>query len=211
MIMRTAVSRDRVREPHERARIGPQRAVLAGALATLLALWICIGERALPVDEPDWTTRFDGYFRKNGKHYFGPAFDWRWIKAQSITESSLRPGAVSRVGARGLMQILPSTFDDIRKRYPYFDALDDPRWNVAAGVYWLREQYDKWRGRVAPRHRMRFAFASYNAGFRRILDARQGARAHQENPREWSAVAGYAPADTRQYVERIHVLMGQAQ
>ncbi len=186
-----------------------RRASLAMLTGVLLGVWAALGSRALPVDDPVWSERFDGYFRRTAKHYFGPGFDWRWLKAQAIAESSLRPAAVSAAGARGLMQILPSTYEDIRRGHPYFDAIDDPRWNVAAGGFWLRRQYDKWAGRVATEHRLRFSLASYNAGFRRILDARGGARAQGGDPRDWSQVARHAPPETRVYVARIRRLMGE--
>ena len=185
------------------------RASLAMLTGVLLGVWAALGHRTLPVDDAAWSERFDGYFRHTAKHYFGPGFDWRWLKAQAIAESSLRPEAVSVAGARGLMQILPSTYEDIRRGHPYFDAIDDPRWNVAAGGFWLRRQYDKWAGRVATEHRLRFSLASYNAGFRRILDARRGARAQGGDPRDWSHVARHAPAETRVYVARIRRLMGE--
>src|SRR5215813_2941854 len=54
--------------------------------------------------------RFDPTFRKYSKRFFGPAFDWRYFKAQGFAESGLKATAVSWVGARGVMQLMPSTF-----------------------------------------------------------------------------------------------------
>jgi membrane-bound lytic murein transglycosylase F len=61
---------------------------------------------AQPRDPAD---RYDDTFRKAAKRSFGPAFDWRVFKAQGMAESNLDPLARSRVGARGLMQLMPST------------------------------------------------------------------------------------------------------
>ncbi|BBO84110.1 hypothetical protein DSCO28_46760 [Desulfosarcina ovata subsp. sediminis] len=48
----------------------------------------------------------------------GPAFDWRHFKAQAVAESRLQAAAKSRVGAVGLMQIMPRTFAEIRRKQP---------------------------------------------------------------------------------------------
>ena len=52
------------------------------------------------------TDRYDPIFRKYTKRYFGVGTDWRWFKAQGMAESDLTPGARSRVGARGIMQLM---------------------------------------------------------------------------------------------------------
>ena len=64
-----------------------------------------------PAGHPDdWNDAYDDKFRKYSERYFGPHFDWKWFKAQSIVESSLNYRAMSSSGAQGLMQILPSPF-----------------------------------------------------------------------------------------------------
>lgn len=67
----------------------------------------------LPVEDRQWTDRFDDHLRKYSKRFFSVAFDWRWFKAQGITESSLRSDAESWVGAKGIMQIMPATLEEI--------------------------------------------------------------------------------------------------
>ena len=52
-------------------------------------------------------------FQKYAKRYFGPAFDWGFFKAQGMSESGLDTAARSRAGARGIMQLMPSTFQAI--------------------------------------------------------------------------------------------------
>lgn len=167
-----------------------------------------------PVDSAKWTDRYDRHFRKYTKRNFGPAFDWHWFKAQAIAESTLKPNARSRTGARGLMQITPSTFKEIRRSNPQYDSLDEPRWNIAAGIYYMRYLYDRWDSAdLAPplENRLSFTFASYNAGFGGTRKAMRRAGKKGANAKVWPQVAPSAPKETRHYVKRIFTLMGQQQ
>ena len=94
---------------------------------------------ALPLQAQRHLDRYDDTFRKYSKRFFGVAYDWRRFKAQGITESNLNPGATSWVGARGIMQLMPSTFQAIQSRNPLFTSIDDVEWNIAAGVMHDRE------------------------------------------------------------------------
>lgn len=151
-----------------------------------------------------WPDKYDRYFRKYSKRYFGPYFDWRWFKAQAIAESGLDPDARSRMGAQGLMQIMPATYREISKDNPQFVNLDEPRWNVAAGIYYNRQLYRKWRTPPPGNERLYFAFGSYNAGYGTILKA---VREAGEDVVRWDDVAPHAPSQTRHYVRRIQTLM----
>ena len=93
--------------------------------------------------EKSWSTKYDTHFRKYAKRYFGPNVDWRWFKAQGIAESALQHKARSAVGAKGVMQIMPATFAEIRKKNPQFVNINEPRWNIAAGIYYDRYLYKK--------------------------------------------------------------------
>src|SRR5689334_7320638 len=93
-----------------------------GTLLALLMLLpiVAAAARDDTVDAARWPRDYDEHFQKYTKRYFGPSFDWRWFKAQAITESHLLPDARSAAGARGLMQILPSTFAEIQQANPHF-------------------------------------------------------------------------------------------
>lgn len=160
----------------------------------------------LEVDNRRWTDKYDHHFRKHSKHYFGVGFDWRWFKAQAIAESGLRSGAKSARGAVGLMQIMPPTYGDILEQNPTFGDISDPRWNIAAGIYYDRQLYKRWSFTPKNHERMAFTFASYNAGHNRV---RKGLRASLEETGngDWKQVAPYTPAETRRYVSRIFDLM----
>lgn len=80
-------------------------------------------------------------------------------------ESGFDPGIVSRAGAVGLMQVMPSTADDLRMR-GFVDAdvvaqgdLTDPVVNIEYGTAYLRLLVDRY-------HEVEPALAAYNAGLR---------------------------------------------
>jgi len=128
------------------------------------------------VTDRHWTRKYDQYFRKYSKRFFGPAIDWHWFKAQGIAESGLRGNARSWVNAKGIMQLMPRTFAELKKKNPELRNVLDPRWNIAAGIYYDSSMYMKWREDRPFLDRMRFMLGSYNAGFRTILRAQKLSR-----------------------------------
>ncbi|MCU7833850.1 MAG: transglycosylase SLT domain-containing protein [gamma proteobacterium symbiont of Taylorina sp.] len=164
------------------------------------------------VEHKHWSKKYDRHFRKNTKHYFGVGFDWHWFKAQGIAESGLNPNAKSAVGAIGIMQIMPETYNEILKQKKNLGEINNPRWNIAAAIFYNRQLYKRWEKRnITPKERLKFTFASYNAGFTRILKARNKAKkAHPDNLEaisRWKNIASYAPPATRHYVRRINDLV----
>ena len=160
------------------------------------------------VKHKHWTDKYDGYFSKYSKHYFGPLKDWRWFKAQAIAESGLDPQAVSRVGAIGIMQIMPTTMAEIHNQSPNILISDDPKWNIAAGIYYDRQLYKRWKKTdVQVKERLDFTFASYNAGFGRVNKAYNKVGTVEGKPETWPEIAPHVPAATRYYVNRINELM----
>lgn len=159
------------------------------------------------VKHENWTHDYDLYFRKYTKHYFGPHVDWHWFKAQGIAESGLKPKANSPAGAVGIMQILPATYAEIKKKNPHFTWIEEPRWNIAAGIFYDSVLYRKWKKGLPTEQRLSFALASYNAGYGTINKAFQKAQKKLGEVRDWQQVAPFAPGQTRHYVQRINDLM----
>ena len=181
---------------------------IALLITGLLVVSFLPGHALVPVDHSSWSVRYDYQFSKNSKRYFGPMIDWRWFKAQAIVESNLRHDAVSPVGARGLMQISPIAYAEIRRQHATIDSPDGPRWNIALGVYLMRQLFDRWARKVAAQQQWWFTLASYNAGFQRLLDTRRIARKQHRDDGVWVDVSDFAPRETRNYVHRIRRLMG---
>jgi len=200
------------RVPRPSARRSTRRTRLAGCLAGLaLTTQAMAAKPPPPVDDPIWTDRFDEHFRKYAKRYFGPGYDWRWFKSQAIAESTLDPAARSPAGALGLMQILPSTFGDIRRTNPSIKSLRDPRWNIAAGIFYDRQLYKRWGKRFGHfDDKLDYTFGSYNAGFGGLSRAYRKA-GNPSDPLPWDEVAPHAPAETRNYVSKINGLMTEVQ
>lgn len=79
------------------------------------------------------------------------------IRAIILAESGYNPQAVSKRGAQGLMQLMPST-----ARWLGVENSFDPEHNIDAGVRYFRQLLDRFKGDV------RLALAAYNAGSRYV-------------------------------------------
>jgi len=140
------------------------------------------------------TSRYDDTFRKYTKRYFGPGFDWRLFKAQAMAESNLRTTAQSGAGARGIMQLMPTTFQEIRSRNPEITGRwDHPEWNIAAGIAYARQLWTMWTDDAVTDHVREFVLSSYNAGRVTLLRAQKIAQDRALDPRLWPSIQAVAP------------------
>jgi soluble lytic murein transglycosylase-like protein len=106
------------------------------------------------------------------RHQVDPAL----VRAVIETESNWNPGAISRKGALGLMQLVPTT----AQRFGVNDALS-PKQNVDAGVRYLKALLERYNGNLD------MALAAYNAG-EGAVDRAHGVPAYRE---------------TRSYVQKV--------
>ncbi len=120
-----------------------------------------------------------GYFQKYGEKY---GLDALLIAAQGYQESGLDQNVKSRVGAIGVMQVMPATgrelkVGDIRKVEP----------NIHAGAKYIRFMIDRYFAGepMDDLNKGLFAFASYNAGPARIQKLRKEAESRGLDPNVW--------------------------
>ncbi len=109
---------------------------------------------------------------KAAKYDVDPAL----VAAVIETESRFHPQARSRVGARGLMQLMPKT-----GRWMGASNLSDPNQNIDAGVKYLKYLQGRFDGNLSK------AIAAYNAG--------------EGNVRRYNGVPPFR--ETRSYVNRV--------
>ncbi|PWB83456.1 MAG: hypothetical protein C3F11_06515 [Methylocystaceae bacterium] len=126
------------------------------------------------------------FVEEAAKRFAVPA---RWIRAIMRVESSGYVRARSPKGAIGLMQIMPSTYDELRARHGLGADPFDPHDNILAGSAYIRELLDRYG---SPGF-----LAAYNAGparFDRYLTAGRA-----------------LPAETLEYVEALAPMIDHEQ
>lgn len=118
--------------------------------------------------ERDKLRRYIGLFERFGSEY---GFEPLALAAQAYQESRLDHSRRSARGAVGIMQLLPTTARDPNVGIPDISRVED---NVHAGARYLaflRDRYFSEAG-IEPWDRAAMSFAAYNAGPRRIREAR---------------------------------------
>ncbi len=120
---------------------------------------------------------YDELVRRYANYY---GFDWRLILAMVFQESRFDPNAVSRSGARGLMQL-----QEVAARQVGIDDLFDPQSSIHGGVRyldWVRRQFEP---DLDIRDRTWFSLAAYNGGLTHVKAARELARRQGLDSRRW--------------------------
>lgn len=127
------------------------------------------------------SSQIASYIDDAAHHFAIPAI---WIRAVMHVESHGDRRVVSPKGAMGLMQLMPSTWAELRYRYSLGRDPFDPHDNIYAGAAYLREMYDQYG---SPGF-----LAAYNAGPKRYEAYRY--RGRRLPPETVSYVAMLAPA-----------------
>ncbi|MCK5832946.1 transglycosylase SLT domain-containing protein [bacterium] len=148
--------------------------------------------------------KFNNFFRESAINYWPQECEandsfYLWFVAQSIAESGLDVRAVSRVGACGLMQLMPATWRDIKLYLHHLsEDIFDPKSNIEAGVWYDRFCWDRLSQIPDLHERLLLSFASYNCGPTRAkkLLTEIGASTFAE-------IKDRLPRETSFYVERI--------
>ncbi|MBE6309516.1 MAG: transporter substrate-binding domain-containing protein [Bacteroidales bacterium] len=123
---------------------------------------------------------YDNIFKKYAKEI---NWDWKLLAAQAWSESHFDTTAVSWAGARGLMQLMPST---ARAYGLELEHIENPELNVKAAVANIKDLDEIFSKRVTdPAERIKFIIAAYNSGAGHILDAIALAEKYGKNPQKW--------------------------
>ncbi|WP_427312697.1 transglycosylase SLT domain-containing protein [Cupriavidus sp. H39] len=142
------------------------------------------------------------FFEKYGKDY---GFDPLMLAAQGFQESQLNQQARSRVGAVGIMQIMPATGKELN-----VGNIKMVESNIHAGAKYMDRLMTKYfpDAHFSESNRPLFAFASYNAGPGNIAKMRKEAAARGLDPDKWFnnveiVVAEKIGIETTTYVRNI--------
>jgi len=143
------------------------------------------------------------YFQKYGDKY---DVDWLLMAAQGYQESQLNQAAKSKVGAIGVMQVMPATGKELG-----VGDINEAEANIHAGVKYMRWMIDQYYGKepMTNLDKALFAFASYNAGAGRISQLRKEAAKRGLDPNVWFHNVEYVAAEkigaeTVTYVSNIY-------
>ena len=88
----------------------------------------------------DRSKTYDAFIEEASQIYGIPV---PFIKAVIKIESNFNPRAISRVGAMGLMQLMPATAEHMKVADPF-----DPRQNILGGTKYLRRLSDRYDGDI---------------------------------------------------------------
>lgn len=143
------------------------------------------------------------YFQQYGDKY---DVDWLLMAAQGYQESQLNQAARSKVGAIGVMQVMPATGKELN-----VGNIAQVEPNINAGIKYMRWMIDQYYGNepMTRLDKALFAFASYNAGAGRISRLRKEAASRGLDPNVWFHNVEYITAErigaeTVTYVSNIY-------
>jgi soluble lytic murein transglycosylase len=121
-----------------------------------------------------------------------------FVGALIMAESDWNPRALSRVGARGLMQLMPDTgrrvAESLGLAVSSDDQLFDPTLNVKLGVTYLGELSRRFEGKLP------LVLASYNAGEDQV--SKWWSKRAGDDIEEF--IANIPFRETRRYVQRVY-------
>ena len=130
-------------------------------------------------------SHYDGFFMQYSRTI---RWDWRLMAAQCYQESTFDPRATSFAGAKGLMQIMPSTADHLGLPR---EQMYDPEQNIAAAARYIAELERTFSDISDRRERINFVLSAYNGGVHHIRDAMALCQRDGRNSRQWVHVREY--------------------
>jgi hypothetical protein len=151
----------------------------------LVAAPLCgnVNAQTVSAERPSRVDPYAAFIAEAARRFSLPE---HWIRAVMRVESAGDMRAISSAGAMGLMQIMPTTWAELRARHGLGNDPYDPRDNITAGAAYLREMHDRYG---SPGF-----LAAYNAGPGRY--------------EEYRATGRPLPAETRAYVAALAPVIG---
>ncbi|MBL4839920.1 MAG: transglycosylase SLT domain-containing protein [Thalassospira sp.] len=137
-----------------------------------------------------------------------PGVDWRLLKAQSWQESRFKVDAVSPVGAMGITQFMPATWDQVSRQlgFPKGASAFVPELAIEAAAFYMGRLRAEWSAPRPEQDRHSLALASYNGGIGNILAAQTLCGGENLYPRIITClpdVTGRHSRETIDYVDKI--------
>ncbi len=161
-------------------------------------------------DAGRFAVRYDRHIQKAAARWWPPfpEGDWRWLKAQLYQESLLDPMAVSPVGAAGLGQFMPGTWQDVSRQLGFGRVSPHSiKHSIMAAAFYMLKLRNGWSSPRPELDRWDLARASYNAGFGNLLKAQRkagGATRFADIIKALPQVTGHHSKETITYNQRIH-------
>ena len=143
--------------------------------------------------KPKISKEVEKIIEKEAKNF---ALDWLLIKAIVFVESSGGEKAISRKGARGMMQLMPETANQLAQELNIplnAGSLLTPEINIRLGCYYIHQLLRKFQGDLVA------VLAGYNTGPFRVS---QWLSEHQESS-TIDIIEAKAAAQTRIFVKRV--------
>ena len=128
---------------------------------------------------------YDNHFKRAAQRL---DWDWKLIAALCYQESGFDSNAVSYMGAKGLMQIMPSTAHHLNLSE---QNIFKPSENIEAAGRYLDELKSIFSHIRNNEEQIKFILAAYNAGPGHIYDAQALTRKYGKNPNYWNDVSYY--------------------
>ncbi|EJF80751.1 hypothetical protein MCO_00265 [Bartonella sp. DB5-6] len=125
------------------------------------------------------------------------------VYAIARQESEFNPTAISKAGAQGILQLLPTTAKTLAKKYSITwspqKLRSDASYNATLGAYFLREQLERFNGSYV------LTLIGYNAGPRRVNEwiKRYGDPRGQSLDKVIDWIERIPYTETRNYVMRV--------
>lgn len=107
-------------------------------------------------------------------------WDWRLLASQVYQESKFDPEAESWAGAKGLMQVMPATAEELG-----IEDILDPLESLKGGTTYLNQLYNRFDEITNKQERIKFTLAAFNCGFGHVTDAQRLAEKNKLNPFVW--------------------------